>query len=44
MMSNVTLRGLVLACCGLVLTTGWGRWIEMMATPTDAQQAASQAS
>jgi len=42
MMSNVTLRGLVLACCGLVLTTGCGRWIEVMATPTDAQQAASQ--
>jgi hypothetical protein len=39
---NATLRNLVLAGCGLVLTTGCSRWIEMMATPTEGQEPAAQ--
>jgi hypothetical protein len=39
---NVALRGLVLACCGLLITTGCGRWIEMMAIPPPGQESASQ--
>lgn len=42
MISNVTLRSLVLACCGLVITTGCTRWIEMMASPIEGQEPASQ--
>ena len=42
MISNVTLRSLVLVCCGLVITTGCTRWIEMMASPIEGQEPASQ--
>jgi len=36
------LPSLMLACCGLVLTTGCGHWIEVMAIPTKGQEAISQ--
>ena len=40
---DATLRSLVLVCCTLVLTTGCGRWIEMMAVPTEGHEPATQA-
>jgi hypothetical protein len=42
MTMNATLCSLVLAGCGLVLTTGCSRWIEMMAAPTEGQEPAAQ--
>ena len=44
MNASPTLRGLALACCGLMLTatSGCSHWIEMMTLPTESEARGAQ--